>query len=232
MSGVGVVVGAGVVGLACARVMAARGLEVVVLEAAHMIGTGVSSRNSEVIHAGIYYPKGSLKARACVEGRQMLYDYCRERAIGHERCGKLIVATSADQLADLERIKELAAGNGVHDLRVVSAEEACGMEPSLSCVGALVSPSTGIVDSHSLMLSLQGDAEARGACVVFNTPVLSYEVLQGRVRPSSAGGGGHIRVRTGGAQPMEMDCDVLVNAAGLFAPDLARQSGDVAAPTP
>jgi L-2-hydroxyglutarate oxidase LhgO len=227
MSGVGVVVGAGVVGLACARMMAARGLEVVVLEAAHMIGTGVSSRNSEVIHAGIYYPKGSVKARACVEGRKMLYDYCRERAIGHERCGKLIVATSAGQLADLERIKGLAADNDVHDLRVISAEEARRVEPNLSCVGALLSPSTGIVDSHALMLSLQGDAEARGACVVFNTPVLSHERLL-----STASGGGHIRVRTGGAEPMEMDCEVLVNSAGLFAPDLARQSGVAAAPKP
>ena len=141
-----------------------------------MIGSGVSSRNSEVIHAGIYYPKGSMKARTCVAGKQMLYEYCRERQIGHEQCGKLIVAADDSQLEDLKRIQGLAAGNGVDDLRILTADDARALEPELFCAGALLSPSTGIVDSHSLMLSLQGDMEAHGGCVVFNTPVERYEV--------------------------------------------------------
>ena len=229
MSGVSVVIGAGVVGLACARALARKGLEVLVLESQHMIGSGVSSRNSEVIHAGIYYPKGSIKARACVEGKKMLYDYCREREIGHNRCGKLIVATSDEQLGDLQRIQQLAAGNGVDDLRILSVADVADLEPELCCVGALLSPSTGIVDSHSFMLSLQGDIELHGGCVVLNTPITRYKVLQ---NDASNGGDTTLRVFTGGAEPMEVDCDVLVNAAGLFAPELANISGLAESPEP
>lgn len=231
MSGVSVVIGAGVVGLACARALALRGLEVLVLESQHMIGSGVSSRNSEVIHAGIYYPKGSIKAHACVEGKRMLYDYCQEREIGHSRCGKLIVATNEEQLGDLQRIQQLAAGNGVEDLRILSVAEVADLEPELRCVGALLSPSTGIVDSHSFMLSLQGDIELHGGCVVLNTPVTRYEVLKSDASNSN-GANTTLRVFTGGAEPMEVDCDVLVNAAGLFAPDLASASGVTECPEP
>ena len=225
MSGTAAVVGAGVVGLACARALALRGLEVLVLEAEHMIGTGVSSRNSEVIHAGIYYPQGSLKAQACVEGRDMLYEYCAERGISHNRCGKLIVATSDDQVADLEKIKQFAFQNGVTDLEVLSKAEAQALEPNLSCVGALLSPSTGIVDSHSLMLALQGDIENEGGFVVFNTPVESIDV-------NETDGGHSLNIKCGGEEPMEMECDVIVNAAGLFAPEVAKHAGDPDAPKP
>eukprot|EP01030_Chromulinospumella_sphaerica_P000285 gene285-287_t len=158
-----VVVGAGVVGLAVARALALQGREVMVLEAADAIGTGTSSRNSEVIHAGLYYPAGSLKARLCVRGKELLYAYCAQRGVPHRRCGKLLVATSAAQLDSLEGIQARARANGVLDLQRLSREEALEMEPALACVGALHSPSTGIVDSHALMLALQGDMEHAGA---------------------------------------------------------------------
>ncbi len=164
-----VVIGAGVVGLSVARALALQGREVMVLEAASAIGTGTSSRNSEVIHAGIYYPKGSLKARLCVKGKQILYDYCEERGIGHRRCGKLIVATSAAQVVQLQAIIEKAAANGVHDLVLLTRDEARALEPALECMAAVHSPVTGIVDSHALMLSLQGDLENAGGMVAFNS---------------------------------------------------------------
>ncbi|MGH6905451.1 MAG: NAD(P)/FAD-dependent oxidoreductase, partial [Geminicoccaceae bacterium] len=158
-----VVIGAGVIGLAVARQLAMSGREVLVLEAAGMIGTETSSRNSEVIHAGIYYPTGSLKARTCVAGKQRLYAYCAERGIPHRRCGKLIVAASEEQKAALEDIRARAVANGVGDLEWLEPEAVNTLEPEVSCTAALLSPSTGIIDSHALMLAFQGDAEDHGA---------------------------------------------------------------------
>jgi L-2-hydroxyglutarate oxidase LhgO len=166
-----VVVGAGVVGLAVARALALAGREVVILESENCIGSGTSSRNSEVIHAGIYYPAGSLKARLCVQGKEMLYAYCAEHGVAHRRCGKLIVATDDSQLAQLEQIRAKAAANGVHDLQMLTREQALALEPQLHCTGALLSPSTGIIDSHAYMLSLLGDAERAGATLVLNAPL-------------------------------------------------------------
>ncbi len=161
-----VVIGAGVVGLAVARALALSpkfaGKELLVLEAANAIGTGTSSRNSEVIHAGIYYPQGSLKAQLCVEGKAMLYDYCEDRGIGFKRCGKLIVATNHAQVAQLQGIIAKAAANGVNDLVLLTREQARALEPQLECVAAVHSPSTGIIDSHALMQSMQGDFENAG----------------------------------------------------------------------
>ncbi len=206
-----VVVGAGVVGLAVARALALAGREVLVLERAEAIGTETSSRNSEVIHAGIYYPAGSLMARSCVAGKQMLYAYCRERGIPHRNCGKLIVATNEEEAGKLLSIQGRAAANGVQDLRLLSQAEALAMEPALSCTAALLSPSTGIIDSHAYMLSLQGDAENAGAVFAFHSPVLSG-------RATDAG----IEIEVGGAEPMRLRCRTLVNSAGLHAPQLAR----------
>jgi L-2-hydroxyglutarate oxidase LhgO len=159
------VIGAGVIGLAVARALALAGREVMVLEREATIGTGTSSRNSEVIHAGIYYPTGSLKARLCVQGREALYAYCAERGVAHQRCGKLIVANTPSQLAALPAIMTKAALNGVHDLLLLDRAQACRLEPELECLGAVHSPSTGIVDSHALMLALQGDLEHLGGLV-------------------------------------------------------------------
>ena len=170
-----VVVGAGVVGLAVARALAQAGREVLVLERETGIGTGTSSRNSEVIHAGIYYPPGSLKARLCVQGKNALYAYAAERGIAHQRCGKLIVASTSSQLAALPGTVARAAANGVHDLVVLSRDEAKAREPALECLGAVLSPSTGIIDSHALMLSLQGDLEAAGGMVVCHSAVRGIE---------------------------------------------------------
>ena len=163
-----VVAGAGVVGLAVARSLALTGRDVLLLEGAEAIGMGTSSRNSEVIHAGIYYPAGSLMARHCVAGRRMLYAFCAERGVPHARCGKLIVATSEDEATRLDGIRARAAANGVEDMRVLSRDEALALEPALSCHGALLSPSTGIIDSHAYMLALQGDAENAGAVLAFD----------------------------------------------------------------
>ena len=157
-----VVIGAGVVGLAVARALALQGREVLVLEAANAIGTRASSRNSEVIHAGIYYPQGSMKARLCVQGKTMLYAYCTERGVEHKRCGKLIVATTEAQVAQLEATRRLAVANGVHDLVLLTGDEAGALEPHLACQAALHSPGTGIIDSHAYMLALQGDLEHSG----------------------------------------------------------------------
>ena len=162
-----VVVGAGVVGLAVARALALAGREVIILEAAEGIGTETSSRNSEVIHAGIYYPAGSLMARFCVAGRKALYAYCAEKGVPHVNCGKLIVATNAEEDAMLAGIKRRAEVNGVEGMRVLTAAEAIAMEPNLRCTSALFSPATGIIDSHAFMLALQGDAENAGALPVF-----------------------------------------------------------------
>jgi len=207
-----VVVGAGVVGLACARALARSGLDVVVLEAARAIGTGTSSRNSEVIHAGIYYPAGSLKARSCVRGKELLYDYLESRGIAYRRCGKLIVATDESQIPVLKGLQEKAAANGVNDLRFLRAEEVKALEPELASVGALLSPSTGILDSHGLMLAYQGEAEDAGAMLAFDAPLLSGE--------ATAEG---ILLQVGGEAPMELLVGRLVNAAGLHAAELTRR---------
>ena len=207
-----IVVGAGVVGLAVARALAEQGREVVILEATGSIGSGISSRNSEVIHAGIYYPFSSLMRRLCLEGRDRLYAYCRERGIPHARCGKLIVATTEAECEKLEGIASRAKENGVADIQRHSAAEALALEPDLACHGALLSPTTGIIDSHSLMLSLLGDAERAGAVLALNTPVVGVDVT-----------GPVIEVKTGGAEPASLTCRMLVNAAGLHAPALARR---------
>ncbi|KQB59765.1 MULTISPECIES: NAD(P)/FAD-dependent oxidoreductase [Acidovorax] len=205
-----VVVGAGVVGLAVARALALQGREVMVLESADAIGTGISSRNSEVIHAGLYYSTDSLKAKLCVRGRDMLYAYCTERNVPHSRCGKLLVATALSQLPSLESIQARAQANGVLDLRWLGRHEAQAMEPALECVAALFSPSTGIVDSHALMLALQGDLEHAGGLVALNSPLALAECAQDAIN-LEAFDGTRLRART------------VVNAAGLNAPGLARR---------
>jgi len=206
-----VVVGAGVVGLAVARALALSGRDVIVLEAAEAIGTETSSRNSEVIHAGIYYPAGSLMARTCVAGKKALYAYCDDKGVPYRNCGKLIVATSELEDGMVASIMERAAANGVDDMRFLSQAEARALEPNLSCTSALLSPSTGIVDSHGFMLALQGDAENAGAVVAFHAPV-----GRGRAVP------GGVEIEVGGAEPMSLHCRLLVNSAGLHAPSLAR----------
>jgi L-2-hydroxyglutarate oxidase LhgO len=206
-----VVVGAGVIGLAVARALALAGIEVLVLEQAYTIGFETSSRNSEVIHGGLYYPVGGLKARSCVEGRHRLYSYCREHGVPYARLGKLIVASSEAEIAGLEKIASTARGNGVDDLQWLDPKQARQLEPALNCVAALLSPSTGIIDSHALMLAYQGEAEAAGAIVVLRTPVLS-----GRVRHDG------FELAIGGDEPTRIHCRSLVNAAGLHAPALAR----------
>lgn len=204
-------IGAGVVGLGIARALALAGREVIVLEAADAIGTETSSRNSEVIHAGIYYPAGSYKAKFCVAGKRFLYRYADERGIPHRNCTKLIVATSEAQLPTLAAIRAHATANGVPDLKPIDAGEAAALEPNLRCVAALLSPTTGIIDSHALMLAYLGDAEARGAMIAFNSPVRS-----GRVADNG------IELDIGGAEPMRLRCRSVVNAAGLHAQAIAR----------
>ncbi|MDO8248703.1 MAG: NAD(P)/FAD-dependent oxidoreductase [Rhodoferax sp.] len=203
-----VVIGAGVVGLAVARALALAGREVMVLEAAPAIGTGTSSRNSEVIHAGIYYAAGSLKARLCVQGKAMLYDYCAERGIGHRRCGKLLVATAPEQLAQMQDMIDKARRNGVNDLVRLTAAQARALEPQLVCEAAVYSPSTGIVDSHGLMLALQGDVENAGGMVVLNSPLASAEYAHDAINVIASDG-------------TQLQARIVVNAAGLQAPALA-----------
>ena len=206
-----VVIGAGVIGLAVARRLAQAGREVIVLEAAESIGTETSSRNSEVIHAGIYYRAGSLMAQMCVSGKQLLYAYCAEHGIPHRNCGKLIVATTPKETEKLQSIRAHAEANGVLDMQLLAGEAARALEPALNCDAALLSPSTGIIDSHAYMLALQGDAEAAGAAFAFHTPLL-------RAKASA----GQIEIEAGGNAPMTLQCDLLVNAAGLGAPTVAR----------
>jgi L-2-hydroxyglutarate oxidase LhgO len=206
-----VVVGAGVVGLAVARALALAGRGVLVLERAYTIGFETSSRNSEVIHGGLYYPVGSLKARSCVAGRRRLYAFCREHGIPHARLGKLIVATSEAEISGLEKIAATARGNGVEDLEWLDQRQTQRLEPALNCVAALLSPSTGILDSHSLMLAYQGEAEAAGALVVLRAPVLA-----GAVRNHG------FELTVGGDEPTVIGCRFVVNAAGLYAPSLAQ----------
>lgn len=207
-----VVIGAGVVGLACARELARAGLETIIVESAEMIGTGTSSRNSEVIHAGIYYPPGSLKARLCVRGRRQLYDYCADHGVSAKRCGKLIVATEPTQVRELDRLIANARANGADDLYLIDGGAAKALEPELRCVAAVVSPSTGIIDSHALMLAYLGDAEQAGAALAVRSKVVAAAVDRDRLR---------LRIEADGES--ELSVRFLVNAAGLAAPAVAAR---------
>jgi L-2-hydroxyglutarate oxidase LhgO len=202
-----VVIGAGVVGLAIARELALAGREVAVIEAEPLIGSITSSRNSEVIHAGLYYPTGSLKAALCVAGKHRLYHYCRERQIAHRACGKLVVASSSDEVAYLENLLGQAHANGVDDCRLIDAAELARMEPEIRGHAALLSPSTGIIDSHGLMAAFEADILDRDGMIVLNAPVTGGEV----------GEGGTVRLSVGGAEPSIIDARLVVNAAGLGA---------------
>lgn len=208
-----VVVGAGVVGLAVARALALAGREVLVLERETAIGTGVSSRNSEVIHGGLYYAPGSLKARLCVRGKALLYAFCDSRGVAHSRCGKLVVATDAAQLDALQAIARRADANGV-PLQWLDAAAARALEPALSCQAALLSPTTGIVDSHGLMLALQGDLERAGGMVALASCVSAIDVLPEGLRVVVASDG----------ETTELLARTVVNAAGLHACELAANT--------
>jgi L-2-hydroxyglutarate oxidase LhgO len=214
-----VVIGAGVVGLACARALALAGREVVVLEAEPLIGSHTSSRNSEVVHAGIYYPQGSLKARLCVAGKELLYRYCADHGVTANRIEKLIVATDDAELAGLKHTQEKARANGV-DLAFLTREEALRLEPALRCTGALHSPTTGIVDSHALMLAYQGDAEAHGAMIAFGASVVG-----GRVSRAEK------VLEVGGDEPMSISANIVINSAGPWAPQIAALLHGGEAPT-
>ncbi len=211
-----IVIGAGVVGLAVARQLAEAGREVLLLEEADAIGTQTSSRNSEVIHAGIYYPRESLKARLCVAGRRMLYDYCARRGVPAKRIGKLIVAATPAQTATVEALLRRGAGNGVDDLAWLDADAVRSMEPALDCAAALFSPSTGIVDSHALMLALQGDAEAHGAQCVLRTRVEAVICRTGGFEVVASAGGESERI--------SITCAAVVNCAGLGAQAVAANT--------
>lgn len=207
------VIGAGVVGLATGRALALDGHDVIVAEAADAFGTGVSSRSSEVIHGGMYYPAGSLRARHCVRGRELLYDFCREHGVAHRACGKLIVATADDEIPAIEAIARRGLENGVEGLELIDVRRAGDLEPHLRCRAAVLSPRTGIVDSHALMLALLGDIEDRGGALALMSPVLS-------VRPEN----GRWLVRVGGEAGGDFAFDGVVNAAGLGAQELARST--------
>ncbi|MDO1560175.1 NAD(P)/FAD-dependent oxidoreductase [Brevundimonas sp. 2R-24] len=208
-----VVVGAGAVGLACAYALSARGLSVIVLEKEGGIGQGISSRNSEVIHGGLYYPAGSLKARFCVEGRRKLYAFLEKHGVDYERCGKLVVATEPDELERLDAILASALANGVEGMERLTAEEARAMEPELRAAGALLSPESGVFDSHGYMLALEGEIEKHGGAIALNTP------FEG-ARPLPDGG---FEVRAGGPEPTTLTTGRLVIAAGLGAQDCAAR---------
>ena len=206
------VVGAGVVGLAIARTAALAGHDVIVAEATGGIGNGVSSRNSEIVHAGIYYPTDSSRARHCVRGRRMLYDFCASHGVAHKKCGKLIVTTDQAELAKVETLLAQGLTNGVEGLEMIGGNAARALEPELACIGGLSSPESGIVDSHGYMLALWGELEDRGGSIAFETPVerLSY-------------GAPHWRVQFGGREPGTLDFEAVVSAAGLGAQALARR---------
>jgi L-2-hydroxyglutarate oxidase LhgO len=207
-----VVVGAGAVGLAVAAGFARGGRDTLVLEAADGIGTGASSRNSEVIHAGMYYPTGSLRHRLCVEGRRRLYEYLVARGVPHRKCGKLIVATSKQEIAQIEAIHRRGLEGGVENLELLEGADAMAREPNLSCAAAIWSPETGLIDSHAYLLALQGELEDHAGAIAFETPVEGIEAIRG----------GGFRVSTGGKQPAVISCRRLVNAAGLHAQRVAR----------
>ena len=202
-----IVVGAGVIGLACARALARTGRDVLVVERHEQIGVETSSRNSEVIHAGIYYPRGSVKATLCVRGKTLLYDYCHDHHVAFRRCGKVIVATDEAQLAVVESYREAARANGAGELARLGRADIAALEPDVACVGGVISESTGIIDSHGYMLSLQADLEACGGTIAFGSTVIEGHA-------SAAG----IRVVT---DSIEVTARVVVNAGGLGAPDLA-----------
>ncbi|MGL4441496.1 MAG: NAD(P)/FAD-dependent oxidoreductase, partial [Bosea sp. (in: a-proteobacteria)] len=210
-----IVAGAGVVGLAIARALALSGREVLVLDAREGIGTQTSSRNSEVIHAGLYYPDGSLKARLCVAGKHALYAYLAERGLGHARCGKLIVATNESQLQKLHAIMTRAAAAGVNDLELIDRAAISAMEPEVAAIAAIWSPSTGVVDSHAFMLSLQGDIENAGGILAFHAPIQA-------VRREN----GVFIVETGGTEPATISANLFINSAGHGAPALAAKLAD------
>ena len=204
------VVGAGVVGLACARSLARAGREVVVVEAGEAFGTATSARNSEVIHAGIYYPTGTLRAQLCVRGKALLYDFCATHQVQHRRCGKLIVAQDEAEVAQLQVIDARARANGVADLQWLEADAARALEPQLRCHRALLSPSTGIIDSHGLMLALLGDAERHGAMLALRSPIERATVVDGGVE-----------LQVGGDTATTLRARCVVNSAGHGAPVLA-----------
>ena len=207
-----VVVGAGAVGLACARALALAGRETIIVESTDGIGNGTSSRNSEVIHAGLYDAPGSLKATLCVAGRRLLYPYCETHGVGHRRCGKLVVAASAAQIEALRAIEARALANGVEGLRWLGGAEARALEPALNAEAALLSTVTGIIDSHSLMLAYLGDVEHAGGALVVRSPAEGATV-------TSDG----IVLRVGGDEPIELLAGSVVNSGGLFAQSLARR---------
>jgi L-2-hydroxyglutarate oxidase LhgO len=212
------VIGAGVIGLAVARELALAGHEVIVIDAAEGIGTGASSRNSEVVHAGLYYATGSLKARLCVQGREALMRYCAERGIAQRRCGKLVVAVEDGELPGLEALHHQAVANGVADATMIDGAAARALEPALRAMAALHSPSTGIIDSHAFMLSLQGDAQDAGAAFAFRSPFDGATVT-----------GDGFDLRIGGRQPMRLSARRLINAAGLSASSVAARIEGLAA---
>jgi L-2-hydroxyglutarate oxidase LhgO len=209
------VIGAGMIGLSVARQAALAGHEVIVAEAAAGIGTGISSRNSEVIHAGLYYPTGSQRARHCTRGRRMLYDLCLSHGVAHRKCGKLIVATGEAEAAKVEAIHAQGRANGVEGLELIGGNAARALEPELACIVSLHSHESGIIDGHAYMLALRGDLEDRGGMIALNTPVE-------RLTPTPGGW----QVRFGGAEPGVFEVDAVVNAAGLGAQALARRTDD------
>ena len=204
-----IVIGAGVVGLACARMLAIRGHDVIVLEKNALIGEETSSRNSEVIHAGIYYPTGSLKARLCVSGKRLLYEYCAEHQVAFNRCGKMIVATGEEQLETIHAYIRQAAANGAGELRWLTAQEISTLEPEVVAVGGVYSETTGIIDSHAFMLSLQGELESHGGVIAFNTEVSRLTAVVGGVRVET--------------EDLMLEARWLINSGGLWAAELARQ---------
>jgi L-2-hydroxyglutarate oxidase LhgO len=211
-----VVIGAGVVGLAVAREMALQGRETILLERENAFGTISSARNSEVIHAGIYYPKGSLKAKLCVEGNRMLYEYCRTHQVATQAYGKLIVASDDSQLDDLQAILYKAQNNQVPDIRIIPGEEAKALEPQLHCSAAILSASTGIVDSHGYMLSLLGGFEDAGGMVAYQSPLIRAKALGANAENGFA-------LEIGGADGMQIQTKLLINCAGLSAPIIAQK---------
>ncbi len=208
-----VVVGAGAVGLACGYALSQRGLIVAVLEAEHHIGQGVSSRNSEVIHGGLYYPTGSLKAQLCVQGRRLLYAFLDKHGVAYKRCGKLVVATSDDEIPRLDAIWDQALANDVEGMERLSGAQAQAMEPGLNAHAALLSPQSGVFASHDYMLALQGEIEAAGGAVVLDTPFEGAEALPG----------GGFTVRAGGADPTSLTCRLLITAPGLSSQEVASR---------
>lgn len=207
-----VVAGAGVIGLAVARELALSGRDVLIVEADTAFGRGVSSRSSEVVHAGMYYTPGSLRAQLCVEGKRLLYDFMKTHNVAHTNCGKLIVACAPEEVATLAGIMEKGAANGVDDLEMLDARHARALEPALNCVAAVLSPSTGMMDSAGLMLAILGEAENAGATLATRSPVVG-----GRV------GGRQVEIDIGGSEPMTVGCNLFVNSTSLNAPRVAAK---------